>query len=168
MSGPLLILIGPPGAGKSTVGALVAGRLGVAFHDSDALIETADQRAISDIFVDSGEPYFRDLERRTIATALTDLDGVLALGGGAVLDPSTRALLADRPVAFLRLGLTEAARRVGLGTSRPLLLGNVRATMKTMLDQRTPLYEEVARWTVDTDEVSADQVADEVAGLVVS
>lgn len=168
MSGPLLILVGPPGAGKSTVGALVAERLGVPFQDSDALIEAADGRSISDIFVDAGEPYFRELERRTIAAALTDLEGVLALGGGAVLDPGTRAGLAGAPVVFLRLGLTEAARRVGLGTSRPLLLGNVRATMKTMLDQRTPLYEEVARWTVDTDEATADQVADQVAGLVVS
>ena len=117
---------------------------------------------ISDIFVEAGEAHFRDLERKAVADALADHDGVLALGGGAVLDPMTRDLLDGRTVVFLRVGLADAVKRVGLGTSRPLLLGNVRGRIKALLDERTPIYESVATVTVDTDGRSPEDVAREI------
>lgn len=157
-----IVVIGAPGAGKSTVGRRLARHWGVDFHDSDHLIEEVAGKSVSDIFIDEGEPAFRKREREVIAQALGELDGVLALGGGAVVDPQTRQLLAQAPCLWLRVGVSEAARRVGLNTSRPLLLGNVRGTLMTLLDERTPLYEEVATWTIDTDGRTADQVVEAV------
>lgn len=157
-----IVLVGPMGSGKSTVAALLAGAYGVDARDTDADVEATEGRTISDIFVDSGEAHFRRLERDAVAKALADHEGVLSLGGGAVLDPGTRALLADHTVVFLRVGLAEAVKRVGLGTSRPLLLGNVRSRIKVLLDQRSPLYESVADHVVDTDLLSAADVADEI------
>jgi shikimate kinase len=156
---PRVVLVGPMGAGKSTVGALLADAWGVSARDTDADIEALEGRSISDIFVDSGEAHFRDLERKAVAEALATHDGVLSLGGGAVLDPGTRELLAGHQVVFLKVGLAEAVKRVGLGSSRPLLLGNVRSRIKALLDERTPVYESVATVTVDTDGRSPDQVA---------
>ena len=121
------------------------------FRDTDHDIEAREGRSVSDIFVDSGEAHFRALERAAVADALAAHDGVLALGGGAVLDPTTRAALAGHRVVFLRVGLGDAAQRVGLGVSRPLLLGNVRGRIKQLIDERTPLYESVAVHVVDTD-----------------
>jgi shikimate kinase len=159
-----LVLVGPMGAGKSTVAALLAEAYRVAARDTDADVEAVDGRTISDIFVESGEEHFRALERAAVAAALATHDGVLSLGGGAVLDEQTRRLLtgSDHTVVFLRVGLAEAVKRVGLGTSRPLLLGNVRSRIKALLDERTPIYESVADLTVDTDGRSAQDVADEI------
>lgn len=157
-----VVLVGPMGAGKSTVGALLADAWGVTARDTDADIEALEGRTISDIFVDSGEAHFRDLERKAVAEALATHDGVLSLGGGAVLDPATRDLLKGHQVVFLKVGLAEAVKRVGLGSSRPLLLGNVRARIKALLDERTPVYESVATLTVDTD---GKQPADVVAEI---
>ena len=150
------------GAGKTTVAELLAEAWGVAARDTDADVEAIDGRSISDIFVEAGEAHFRDLERKAVADALADHDGVLALGGGAVLDPVTRDLLDGRTVVFLRVGLADAVKRVGLGTSRPLLLGNVRGRIKALLDERTPIYESVATVTVDTDGRSPEDVAREI------
>lgn len=163
---PRAVLVGPMGAGKTTVAGLLAARWGVAVRDTDADVEASEGRSVSDIFVDDGEPRFRELERDAVARALAEHDGVLALGGGAVLDAGTRAALAAHRVVFLRVGLSAAADRVGLGTSRPLLLGNVRGRIKQLLDERTPVYESVARVVVDTDGRTPDEVADAVeAGL---
>lgn len=158
----LVVLVGPMGAGKSTVAALLAEAYGVTARDTDADVEAAEGRSISDIFVDSGEAHFRDLERAAVAEALAAHDGVLALGGGAVLDPTTRELLAEHRVVFLRVGLSEAVKRVGLGIGRPLLLGNIRSRIKALLDERTPIYASVADFSVDTDERSPQDVADEI------
>jgi len=160
VSGPRVVLVGAMGAGKSTVGRLLAERWGVAFRDTDDDVERTEGRSISDIFVDSGEEHFRALEREAVARALQEHAGVLAVGGGAVMQPETQALLAGHRVVFLRVGLTDAAARVGLGTSRPLLLGNVRSTMKALLDERTTVYEAVADASVDTDGRTPDEVAD--------
>ena len=163
---PRVVLVGPMGAGKTTVAALLAEAWGVAARDTDADVEAAVGRAISDIFVDSGEARFRELERVAVSDALAEHHGVLALGGGAVLDPVTRGLLHGHPVVFLRVGLSDAVKRVGLGTARPLLLGNVRGRIKVLLDERTPIYEEVATHTVDTDGRSPEDVAHEIRELL--
>jgi shikimate kinase len=147
------------GAGKSTVGRILAERWGLAFRDSDDDVEAADGRVISDIFVESGEAHFRALERAAVARALAEHDGVLAVGGGAVMDQTTRAAMEGHRVVFLKVGLTDAATRVGLGSSRPLLLGNVRGTMTALLEERTPVYESVATVAVDTDGRTPDEVA---------
>ena len=152
------------GAGKTTVGELLAEAWGVAARDTDADVEALEGRSISDIFVDSGEAHFRDLERKAVAEALATHDGVLALGGGAVLDPATRELLAGHQVVFLRVGLSDAVKRVGLGSARPLLLGNVRGRIKALLDERTPVYESVATLVVDTDGRTPSEVAAEIVG----
>ncbi len=163
---PRVVLVGPMGAGKTTVGALLAEAWGVTARDTDADVEAVEGRPISEIFVDSGEAYFRALERAAVSTALAEHDGVLSLGGGAVLDEGTRAALEGQRVVFLKVGLSEAVKRVGLGSSRPMLLGNVRSRIKALLDERTPVYESVATETVDTDDRTADEVADEIVRLV--
>ncbi|WP_447645751.1 shikimate kinase [Nocardioides zeae] len=156
---PRVVLIGSMGAGKTTVGELLAERWGVAFRDTDADVVATEGRSIADIFVEDGEAHFRALERAAVRTALEEHAGVLALGGGAVLDPDTRALLTDHTVVFLQVGLADAVKRVGLGTSRPLLLGGVRSRIKTLLDERTPLYTELATLVVPTDGRAPAEVA---------
>ena len=150
------------GSGKSTIGALLAEALGVTARDTDTDVERLEGRAVSDIFVESGEEHFRALEKAAVADALATHGGVLSLGGGAVLDPDTRALLADHRVVFLQVGLSEAVKRVGLGTGRPLLLGNVRSRIKALLDERTPIYASVADVTVDTDQRTPEDIVDEI------
>jgi shikimate kinase len=160
---PVAVLVGPPGAGKTTVGTLLAERLGVPFADSDALVEATAGRAISDIFLTDGEPVFRALERDAVAAALADHDGVLALGGGAVMTEAVRDLLDGHPVVFLGVGLAVGVRRVGLSTARPLLAGvNPRATFSALLQERLPVYRSVARHEIATDNVSPDDVVDAV------
>jgi shikimate kinase len=163
---PVLVLVGPPGAGKTTVGRIVASRRGVEFRDSDQDVEAADGRSVSDIFLYDGEAAFRQLESAAIRVALADHDGVLALGGGALGDHETRELLAGHRVVFLDVGLPDAAARIGLNRDRPLLLGNPRAQLKIMLDERRPLYEQVAVGTVPTDHLDAETVADRVEELL--
>ncbi|MFB7469080.1 shikimate kinase [Streptomyces sp. NPDC056224] len=160
--GPLVVLVGPMGSGKSTVGALLAERLGVPYRDTDADIVLAQGREISDIFVDEGEPYFRALERQAVAAAVAGHTGVLALGGGAVLDEGTRELLAGLPVAYLSMDVEEAVRRVGLGAARPLLAVNPRRQWRELMDARRPLYTEVARVVVATDDRTPEEVAQAV------
>jgi shikimate kinase len=147
------------GAGKTTVGGLVAARLGVPFRDADEIIEARAGKSVQEIFVDDGEPAFRALERAAVADALTSHMGVLALGGGAVLADETRALLRGHTVVFLSVELASVMRREGLEVGRPLLAVNPRATMRFLLDQRRPLYEEVATATVKTDGITVDEVA---------
>jgi shikimate kinase len=159
---PRVVLVGPMGAGKTTVAGLLAEAWGVTARDTDADIVAAEGRSVADIFVESGEPEFRRLEHDAVARALSEHDGVLALGGGAVLDPTTRERLAGHTVVFLRVGLSDAVKRVGLGSSRPLLLGNVRGRIKTLLDERAPLYESVATLVVDTDGRTPEDVAGEI------
>lgn len=158
--------MGTMGAGKTTVGRRVAEAWGLGFRDTDLDIEEREGRAVSEIFVDSGEARFRELEREAVVAALSGHDGVLALGGGAVLDETTRAALAGHRVLFLRVGLADAAKRVGLGVSRPLLLGNVRGRIKQLIDERTPVYESVATLVVDTDGLGIDEVVERVTAAV--
>ncbi|GAA1919140.1 shikimate kinase [Nocardioides hwasunensis] len=163
---PRVVLVGPMGAGKTTVAELLGAAWDLPVRDTDADIVATTGREISDIFVESGEDHFRDLEATAVSAALAEHEGVLALGGGAVLRPETRELLASVPVVFLRVGLSDAVKRVGLGSGRPLLLGNVRARIKALLDERTPVYESVATHVVETDGRTPDEVATEIQGLV--
>jgi shikimate kinase len=160
---PIAVLVGAPGAGKTTVGRLLAAHLNVPFADTDAAIEAKAGKPIPEIFFDDGEPAFRALEAATVADALTTHPGILALGGGAVLDPATRALLRTHRVVYLFVTLPEAAKRVGLNRDRPLLLGNVRTQLKTLLEARTPLYEEVATLTIPTNNTDPETIADTIA-----
>ena len=154
-----VVLVGAPGSGKTTVGAVLADRLHLPFHDVDAVIAERVGKPVAEIFADDGEAVFRAFEEATTAELLA-LPGVLALGGGAVLSPATRASLRGHRVVWLRIGLGAAVKRVGLDTARPLLLGNVRGRLLTLLNERAVLYEEVATETVDTDALTPDAVAD--------
>ncbi|MGW6027052.1 shikimate kinase [Streptomyces sp. NPDC055099] len=163
MTGPQIVLVGPMGVGKSTVGALLAERLGTVYRDTDADIVAAQGREIAEIFVDEGEPHFRELERQAVRTALAEHEGVLALGGGAILDESTRALLvAPLPVVYLSMDVEEAVKRTGLNVARPLLAVNPRKQWRELMDARRHLYAEVARAVVATDDRTPEEVAQAV------
>lgn len=167
---PRLVLVGPPGAGKSTVGKLVAKRLALPLRDTDHDVEAQAGKPISEIFVDDGEPAFRALEKAAVADALEHHEGVLSLGGGAILDDGTRALLAGYrqaggAVVFLDVGLAQASRRVGFNRDRPLLLGNPRGQLMKLMNARRPYYLEVATVTVPADG-PAGAVADAVIAAV--
>lgn len=160
---PVCVLVGAPGAGKTSTGEALAAALGVAFRDTDADIVAMAGKPIPEIFIDEGEEHFRALERSAVAAALASFDGVLALGGGAILAEETRAALAGHTVVHLSVELSDALKRVGMsGGGRPLLALNPRATLKHLLEQRRPLYEEVATWTVVTDGRTPQQVAEEI------
>jgi shikimate kinase len=181
---PPIILIGAPGAGKTTVGTMLAARLGVSFTDTDAVVEAVAGKPVSDIFISDGEPEFRRLERAAVSatlaggspgsgqddgtfTAGTPATGVIGLGGGAVMDESTQAELAGRAVVYLETGFAELAKRVGLDRARPLLIGtNPRAQLKSLLEQRLPVYDRLAWLTVSTDGREPADIAEEIAGRV--
>jgi shikimate kinase len=168
---PLLVLVGPPASGKTTVGTALADILGVPFRDTDADIEDVVGTSVAEIFVSSGEPHFRALEEQAVALALREHTGVLALGGGAVTSAATRALLvahgqAGGIVVWLDVDLHSAAKRVGLSRDRPILGVNPRAMLRTMLEQRAQLYTEVATHKVATTGREPGDVIAEVAALV--
>ncbi|RBY76735.1 shikimate kinase [Geodermatophilus sp. TF02-6] len=171
MTGPVLVLVGAPSSGKTTVGTALADLLGVPFRDTDADVEAAAGQTVADLFVEHGEPHFRALEEQAVARALAEHDGVLALGGGAVLCAATRERLVGYgrgggTVVWLDVDLASAAERVGLGRTRPVLGLNPRATLRTMLAARAPLYAEVATLTVATGDREPGAVVAEVAAAV--
>jgi shikimate kinase len=168
---PLLVIVGPPASGKTTVGTAVAAALGLAFRDTDADVEESAGMSVADVFVEHGEPRFRELERLAVARAVAEHDGVLALGGGAVTDAASRALLVGYgkdggTVLHLDVDLHSAAKRVGFSRDRPLLAVNPRAMLRTMLEARAPLYAEVATVTVDTGGRTPEDVVAEVLRVV--
>jgi shikimate kinase len=184
---PPIVLIGAPGAGKTTVGAALAARLGVPFTDTDAIVEAAAGKPVSEIFITDGEPEFRRLERAAVAAALAGGEGtagegtagagtagegtagpaVVGVGGGAVMDERTQARLAGQRVVYLETGFSELAKRVGLDRARPLLIGtNPRAQLKALLEQRLPVYARLAWLTVRTDGRDPDEIAAEIAAVI--
>ncbi len=166
MTGPVAILIGPPGAGKTTVGRLLAGLLEAEFLDTDDVVEEAAGKPVSDIFISDGEAVFRELEREAVARTVAGHRGILALGGGAVLDAGTRQLLAGQRLVYLETGFAAAAHRTGLDAPRPLLIGNPRARMRELLAERLPVYEGLAWLTVTTDDRAPQEIADAIAATI--
>ncbi|GLW20333.1 shikimate kinase [Microbispora triticiradicis] len=165
-NGPAAVLIGPPGSGKSTVGRLLADRLGLPFRDTDADVEAAAGKTVSDVFVEDGEERFRELEAEAVRSALADHPGVLALGGGAILHEATQELLAGHRVVYLQVGLDQAVRRVGLASARPLLVLNPRSRLRTLMEERRPIYERLAAVVVKTDDREPEDVVAEIEGAL--
>ncbi|MFE9611046.1 shikimate kinase [Streptomyces sp. NPDC006012] len=163
---PVIVLVGPMGVGKSTVGGLLAERLGVVYRDTDEDIVAGEGRAIAEIFVDEGEAAFRELERRSVRRALAEHGGVVALGGGAVLDGETRALLSEHRVVYLSMDVEEAVRRTGLNAARPLLAVDPRRQWRELMEARRHLYEEVAVAVVATDGRTPEEVAQAVLDVL--
>ena len=157
-----IVVIGPPGAGKTTVGRLLAERLGVPFRDTDHDVEATAGKPIGEIFIDDGEERFREMERAAVRAALDTHDGVIALGGGAILDPDTQADLAGHRVVYLEVGLSDAVKRVGLAAARPLLALNPRSRFRKLMEERRPIYERLATIRVTTDGRDPADIADEI------
>jgi shikimate kinase len=174
-SGAVVVLIGPPSAGKSSVGALLAAELGVPFADTDDMVAAAAGKPVGDIFVDDGEPVFRELERAAVARGLESAGasgasgasspdgGVLALGSGAVLDPDVRRMIAGRPIVYLETGFAAVAKRTGMDRPRVVIPGNPRGMLRAMLEERRPVYAELATITVPTDDMAPEEVAADLA-----
>jgi shikimate kinase len=175
-SGAVVVLIGPPSAGKSSVGTLLAAELGVPFADTDDLVAAAAGKPVGDIFVDDGEQVFRELERAAVARGLESAGassgtpgasssdgGVLALGSGAVLDPDVRRMIAGRPVVYLEAGFATIAKRTGMDRPRVVIPGNPRGMLRAMLEERRPVYAELATITVPTDDMAPEEVAADLA-----
>ncbi|MDO5065701.1 MAG: shikimate kinase [Propionibacteriaceae bacterium] len=157
-----IVLIGAPGAGKTAVGERLAALLGMPFVDVDQRIAQVIGKPVAEIFADEGEEYFRQLEE-SASLELLETDGVLALGGGAVLNPRIRQALAGHDVIWLEVSAPVAARRMGLNTARPLLLGNIRGQLIEQLRERTPFYRELAGARVEVDGTSVEDIAAELA-----
>jgi shikimate kinase len=164
--GPAVILIGPPGSGKSTVGPLLAALLGVEFAETDHLIAQRAGKPIADIFIDDGEDAFRDLERSAAGEAIAGHRGVLALGGGSILSQGIRSMLAGQRVVYLETAFPAVARRSGLDGPHPPLPGNPRGRLRQLLEERRPLYADLAWLTVTTDDRDPPQVAGEIAAVI--
>jgi len=161
---PRLILIGPPGCGKSTVGAALAQKLIIDFIDTDVAIEASYGQKISDIFVDKGEEFFRDLEFKVLDQSLMKEDCVLSLGGGAPIAQRAQEILktAKAPIFFLDVSLAVAAPRVGFNRDRPLLLGNPRAQWQSLAETRRPIYESLASFVIKVEAMSVEEVVDAI------
>ena len=161
-----VVLIGPPGAGKSSVGALLASRLGVVFADTDDIVAAAAGKPVGDIFVEDGEPAFRELERGAVARGLDAVKsegGVLALGSGAVLDPDVRRMLAGQLVVYLDADFATVARRSGMDRPRVVVPGNPRGRLRAMLEERRPVYADLASVIISTDGRAPEEVAADLA-----
>lgn len=161
---PRVILIGPPGAGKSVIGKNLAQRMESQFSDTDALIEESAGKSVAQIFIDDGESVFRDLEARIVATALTEREGVLSLGGGAILRDETRKAISESgaEVIFLDVTLAIAAPRIGFNRDRPLLLNNPRQQWQKLMDERRSVYEGAASMHIQVGDRSVAAVATEI------
>lgn len=164
-----IVLMGPPGAGKSTVGKYLARETGYKLLDTDRLIEEAEGRSISEIFLADGENGFRKIEKEIVLKVLTEEDCIIALGGGSVLDADIQsALKRMNEVIFLDVSISNAAPRVGFNKERPLLMGNPRQQWLQLMEKRRGIYEHLAKRTISTDNRKAQDVAHEIVSYVKS
>ena len=162
MARAIAVLIGSPGSGKSTVGEALARRLGADLLCTDTEIEKRAGKPISDIFIEDGEKHFRTLEREVVAEGLRSWEGVIAVGGGAILDEDTREDLGEHHVVYLQVDFGEAAKRVGMDVARPLLSGNPRTRLRKLLNERLPIYEGLASVTVPTTDYHPEEIVDTI------
>jgi len=163
---PVAVIVGAPGAGKSTVGLRVANKFQLPFVDTDHLIEERAGMSVPDIFVTHGEAHFRELEAAAVREALDTQVGIVALGGGAILRQETRDALNGHRVIWLTVDPAHASRRVGMNTARPLLVGNVRGTLQRLMGEREDLYRAVSTDIVDTSGKQLQAVIQEVCVLL--
>lgn len=159
------MLIGPPGAGKSSIGKSLAKRMNLNFIDTDELIENRSGKKISDIFLEDGEAGFRALEKESVLEALRQANSIISLGGGAVLDSETQSVLREmNRVVYLEVSISNAAPRIGFNRDRPLLLGNPRQQWLSLMEHRKPIYESLAKYQVSTDNRKVNEVAEILVG----
>jgi shikimate kinase len=156
-----VVLIGPPGAGKSTIGKALAKEIATEFIDSDSEIERITGKKISDIFVEEGEAVFRKTEVEVVTALLDGFEGVIALGGGAPINTQIQEALTgvDFPVIFIDVSISQAANRIGFNKDRPLLLINPRQQWMNLMSERRPIYEKLASQTVNSDSQKPHEVA---------
>jgi len=160
---PPIILIGPPGAGKTSVGKALAKKLSLNFLDSDKVVEEKSGKSIPEIFITDGEPAFREMERAAVIDLIENQDGVIALGGGSVMDLEvSKRLLPMANVVFLDVSISNAAPRVGFNRDRPLLLGNPRQQWIALMEKRRSTYEALAKARVSTDNKKPVEVVEEI------
>jgi len=160
---PPIILIGPPGAGKTSVGKALAKKLSLNFLDSDKVVEEKSGKSIPEIFITDGEPAFREMERAAVIDLIENQDGVIALGGGSVMDLEvSKRLLPMANVVFLDVSISNAAPRVGFNRDRPLLLGNPRQQWIALMEKRRSTYEALAKTRVSTDNKKPVEVVEEI------
>jgi len=157
---PRVILIGPMGSGKTTIGSLLAEKLGLSFRDTDHLIEEQEEKTVSQIFLDQGEDAFRAIEKRVLREELLTDGTVLSLGGGAPISIDAQSAL--RAIAshiiFLDISLSTVAPRIGFNRDRPLLLNNPRGQWQTLMEARRPIYESIADATINVDDKSEEEI----------
>jgi shikimate kinase len=165
-----IVLIGPPGAGKTSIGKALSKELGLAFIDSDAEIERISGKTISEIFVDQGEAVFRKTEVETVTRILAEFEGVVALGGGAPINPEIQKVLlnSEYPVIFIDVSISQAANRIGFNKDRPLLMINPRQQWLHLMSERRPIYEKLATITVSSDNSKPSDVAKTITDKIVS
>ena len=156
-----VVLIGPPGAGKSTIGKALAKEIATEFIDSDSEIERITGKKISDIFVEEGEAVFRKTEVEVVTALLDGFEGVIALGGGAPINTQIQETLTgvEFPVIFIDVSISQAANRIGFNKDRPLLLINPRQQWMNLMSERRPIYEKLASQTVNSDSQKPHEVA---------
>ncbi|MGL4831649.1 MAG: shikimate kinase [Propionibacteriaceae bacterium] len=162
----MLILIGAPGSGKSSVGAQVADRLGVRFVDVTELVAQTAHKPVGHVFIDDGEDTARDLEASAMRSALASNAGVLAMPSACVVHVDFARLVAQHQVCWLKVDMPHLARRLRLGSVAPGVFGAPRAMLLTLLAERDPLYRSVATMTVDTSRLSQAEVVEQVLSLI--
>ncbi len=157
---PRVILIGPMGSGKTTIGQLLASQLGIPFRDTDHVIEEKAGKSVSDIFLEDGEDEFRILEKKVLRDELLSDNTVLALGGGAPISMDAQSALRAiaSPVVYLDVSLATVAPRIGFNRDRPLLLHNPRGQWQTLMEARRPIYESIADSVIDANEKSESEI----------
>lgn len=165
---PNLIIIGPPGAGKSSVGRQLGKVMQTQFTDTDKIIEERAGKKIAEIFLEDGEPIFREIEREVVLAEIAKEDGILALGGGSILDSEVDKELSKLKsrVIYLEVSISNAAPRVGFNKDRPLLAVNPRQQWMALMEKRRPIYERLAGHKVSTDNKKPSEVVKEIQGLI--